>query len=73
MPELGSQIIDGGDPVHGCTGPGDVLLPLDQRGRTRAIDLDPNDDNDGAICDVGAVKRQPTDSDFRLFLPLIVR
>ena len=67
MPRLGSEIIDGGDPMAGCLGPSAVLL-LDQRGQPRT-------DNGSFDCDVGAVERQPTDSGLppALWLPLVMR
>lgn len=72
LPRVGSQMIDDGDATTGCIGPDSALLLIDQRGRPRLVD---GDGNGSPICDIGAVERQPNDSDIIpwLYLPLIVR
>jgi hypothetical protein len=47
---LGSNAVDGGDPVHGCITANGVPLTVDQRGEPRTV---------GTLCDIGAYERGP--------------
>jgi len=57
----GSNAIDGGDPVFGCTDYNGNTIATDQRGFARVV---------GAHCDIGAYEFSPV---YNLFLPLILR
>ena len=64
---LGSPAIDAGDPA-GCYDNLGDLLTTDQRGVTRPLD---GDSDNNAICDIGAYELDPNNPPIQVFLPAI--